>query len=597
MVNDMADITYHSWLSAYKAPFGAVLVGTAVRLNLDIETEHQTAIQLVLKFESGDKVYRPMTEVTKGHFQITLTDLSEIGYYDYYFQIIESDGEQDYLYYYGATSIGGGLGTTYLQESELVPYTQTIFLKAEKAPDWYREAIFYQIFPDSFAKSGEMVTKKDDIFFYGKQTDKPYYIKDANGDVTHWTFYGGNLSGIIEKIPYLKSLGITALYLNPIFEARSSHRYDTNDYLKIDSLLGTEAEFSQFVETLHAQNMRLILDGVFSHVGRNSIYFDFDGKSGGQGAYQTQNSPYLDWFTFDHYPYDYRSWWGIKDLPTIDKSQASYQSFIYGEGESVINHWNQLGVDGWRLDVADELPDEFIKGIRSRLDTYPDQVLIGEVWEDASRKIAYDQHRKYIYGEGLQATMNYPFREIIIGLVTGDMTPELAAKKIMQLSENYPADVFLNNFNNIGTHDTERILTRLDQNKQQLALAVGLLMTLPGVPCIYYGDEAGLTGQKDPENRAFFPWQAINATTSQIYEKWTTIRKTTPVLTNGDISLFYSEEIFGIIRENEHKSALFFFNLSDQEILVDVRALTFLTKEVDFTTFSLGAFESSYHLI
>ncbi|QIW61718.1 glycoside hydrolase family 13 protein [Lactococcus raffinolactis] len=399
---------------------------------------------------------------------------------------------------------------------------------------------------------------------------------------------------MIDKIPYLKSLGITALYLNPIFEARSSHRYDTSDYMKIDPVLGTESDFKLLVDTLHQEGMHLILDGVFSQVGRNSKYFDFDGKSGGQGAYQTTQSPYFDWFTFNQYPDDYKSWWGIKDLPTIDKTKESFQQYIYGECDSVLSKWNDLGIDGWRLDVADELPDVFIKGIRDTLENYPEQVLIGEVWEDASRKVAYNQHRKYIYGDALHATMNYPFRDIILGLVRGEMTPETAARKLMQLSENYPTDVFLNNFNNIGTHDTERILTQLGQNLTKLDLAVGLLMTLPGVPTIYYGDEAGLVGHKDPENRAFFPWENVNESTRKIYQKWIKIRQSASVLTTGNLSLFYSDRIFGLIRDDSHETAVFVFNISNQGMMVDLNDMTFLNKKVDYPAFFLGAFESVY---
>lgn len=596
MGNNMAIITYNSWSEQYKRPFGALLLGTTLTLDIQTETQHQTMVQLVLQFENNEKSYQPLTEVSKGCFQIVLTQLTQIGYYRYYFQIIESDGSHDYLYYYGATDIGGGLGTTYLDENEVVPYTQTIFSKSEQAPDWYRQAVFYQIFPDAFARSGELSTDKDNIFLYGKTSDAPFYIKDTTGDIMRWSFYGGNLRGIIEKIPYLKSLGITALYLNPIFEARSPHRYDTSDYLKIDSLLGNASDFKQLVEALHTQNMHLVLDGVFSHVGRNSIYFDFDGQSGGQGAYQTINSPYSDWFTFNHYPDDYQSWWGIKDLPTIDKSQAHFRDFIYGDGDSVINHWNQLGIDGWRLDVADELPDDFIRGIRHRLDTFSDQVLIGEVWEDASRKIAYEQHRKYIYGDGLQATMNYPFRDLIIGLVMGKISPETAAKKVMQLSENYPTDIFMNNFNNIGTHDTTRILTELQESHDKLELAVGLLMSLPGVPCVYYGDEAGLTGQKDPENRAFFPWDKRNESIYAIYRYWIKLRHESSALKEGQLALFYSEKVFGIIRETQTETAVIMFNCSDQSILVDANDVTFLTKKVNFKAVELDANKSSFHL-
>lgn len=590
----MAEITYNSWLQEHKRPFGAVLVGTTVEFDLMIQTNHQVAVTIVLQFENGFKSYEKMTAISDGVFRMTLPNLTEIGFYNYYFQITEFDDAHEYRYFYGATDIGGGPGTAYADEIAVIPYTQTIFLKKEKAPDWYRQAIFYQIFPDSFAKKGHLENPKDNIFFYGQETDPPYYIREANGDITHWTYYGGNLAGIIDKIPYLKSLGITALYLNPIFEARSSHRYDTSDYLKIDPVLGSEADFKQLVDALHQEGMHLILDGVFSHVGRNSKYFDFDGKSGGQGAYQTMQSPYFDWFTFNQYPDDYKSWWGIKDLPTIDKRNANFQQFIYGESDSVLSKWNGLGIDGWRLDVADELPDRFIKGIRDTLEDYPEQVLIGEVWEDASRKVAYDQHRKYIYGDGLHATMNYPFRDIILGLVMGEMTPETAARKLMQLSENYPPDVFLNNFNNIGTHDTERILTQLGQSLTRLDLAVGLLMTLPGVPTIYYGDEAGLIGHKDPENRAFFPWENINETTSKIYQKWIKIRQSASVVTTGDLSLFYSDRIFGLIRDDLHETAVFVFNISDQGMMVDFSELTFLSKKVDYPAFFLGAFESVY---
>lgn len=588
----MAEITYNSWLQEHKRPFGAVLVGTTVEFDLMIQTQHQVAVNIVLQFENGFKSYEKMTAISDGVFRMTLPNLTEIGFYNYYFQITEFDDTNEYRYFYGATDIGGGPGTTYVDEISVIPYTQTIFLKREKAPDWYRQAIFYQIFPDSFAKKGHLENPKDNIFFYGKETDSPYYIREANGDITHWTYYGGNLAGIIDKIPYLKSLGITALYLNPIFEARSSHRYDTSDYMKIDPVLGTESDFKLLVDTLHQEGMHLILDGVFSHVGRNSKYFDFDGKSGGQGAYQTMQSPYFDWFTFNQYPDDYKSWWGIKDLPTIDKTKENFQQYIYGEHDSVLSKWNDLGIDGWRLDVADELPDVFIKGIRDTLENYPEQVLIGEVWEDASRKVAYNQHRKYIYGDALHATMNYPFRDIILGLVRGEMTPETAARKLMQLSENYPTDVFLNNFNNIGTHDTERILTQLGQNLTKLDLAVGLLMTLPGVPTIYYGDEAGLVGHKDAENRAFFPWENVNESTRKIYQKWIKIRQSASVLTTGNLSLFYSDRIFGLIRDDSHETAVFVFNISNQGMMVDLNDMTFLNKKVDYPAFFLGAFES-----
>ena len=202
----------------------------------------------------------------------------------------------------------------------------------------------------------------------------------------------------------------------------------------------------------------------------------------------------MDWFKFTEYPMNYKSWWGIKDLPEVDKDNPSFRDFIYGDTHSVLAKWNQFGIDGWRLDVADELPDSFIRGIRKNLSRYPETILIGEVWEDASNKISYGQRRNYILGESLQAVMNYPFRDLIIAYLTMTKTAQDLAYQMLVLSENYPHDIFYNNFNNLGTHDTERILTMVGDEANDLA--VGMLFSLPGVPCIYYGDEAGLTGRK-----------------------------------------------------------------------------------------------------
>ncbi|WP_335755323.1 alpha-amylase family glycosyl hydrolase [Tetragenococcus halophilus] len=234
---------------------------------------------------------------------------------------------------------------------------------------------------------------KKNSYIYATEEDDPLYVKDADGEILRWDFFGGNFKGILQKIPYLKELGVNGIYLNPIFEASSNHRYDTADYFAIDPVLGTQEDFETLVNTLHENDMRLILDGVFSHVGQNSRYFNVYGNYGkDKGAYNDRYSPYYSWFTFYDYPDDYASWWGIKDLPEVNKEDPGFQAFIYGNTNSVLSKWNQLGVDGWRLDVADELSDEFIKGIRKNLENFPEKVLLGEVWEDASNKISY-HHR------------------------------------------------------------------------------------------------------------------------------------------------------------------------------------------------------------
>ncbi len=319
------------------------------------------------------------------------------------------------------------------------------------------------------------------------------------------------------------------------------------------------------------------MDGVFSHVGKNSLYFNISGDYGDdEGAAKNPDSPYFDWFKFENYPFDYKSWWGIKDLPEIDKDNESFRDFIYGRKNSVLSKWNDLGIDGWRLDVADELPDSFIKGIRENLDRYSEKILIGEIWEDASNKISYGTRRKYILGGSLQACMNYPFRDLIINLLNGNRSCQDVAHQLMTLQENYPKDIFYNNLNNLGTHDTERILTMV--GKENLPIAVSLLFVLPGIPCIYYGDEAGLSGGKDPENRKYFPWDDISPEIYDYYKSWTKKRLLENSLKEGEFSSFYSDRLLGILRYTDSEVFVEVINPSEDEIKIDYSEITFLQK-------------------
>ncbi|WEV60533.1 glycoside hydrolase family 13 protein [Streptococcaceae bacterium ESL0729] len=567
----MADVFFNPWDEAYKYPFGACKKDSDIHLKIRAESLNKLDVTLILQGEDGREQAFSMDKLKDSDFyQIDLTSFDQIGSYSYFFQIEEYDYDNDktYLFFYGASNPHLGQGQSYEKKEDVTPFTLTIFLSDDKAPDWYQEAIFYQIFPDSFAKSTveKIENPYDNILFYGKSSDRPYYAKESNGDIARWTYYGGNLAGIKEKIPYLKDLGVTALYLNPIFMASSVHRYDTADYMKIDPLLGSEDNFLSLLKELHQAGMHLVLDGVFSHVGKNSIYFNYDGRFGQDlGAYQNPQSPYMDWFKFENYPDDYKSWWGIKDLPEIDKNQESFQDYIYKNKNSVIKKWTDLGVDGWRLDVADELPDFFIEGIRKSLDDYSDKVLIGEVWEDASRKVSYGVKRKYILGKSLEAVMNYPLRKMIIDFLNQKISAKDAYSLIMGLRENYPKEIFYNSFNNLGTHDTPRILTELAENTKSLELAVQMLISLPGVPCFYYGDEAGLNGQADPDNRAFFPWDNINQELTSFFKKWISYRKENKLLTSGDLLAFYTDKSLGIIRFEASSASIFIFNPSGQD--------------------------------
>ncbi|MGO2618317.1 MAG: glycoside hydrolase family 13 protein, partial [Lactococcus cremoris] len=514
-----------------------------------------------------------------GFFTVTIPFDENTGLYFYYFEILEgSDWEQNKRFY-GSSGIGGE-GLLYTNENDIKPYQLTVFEKEDKAPAWYRDAVFYQIFPDRFHngnENGQVSHPKPNSFIYGTKSDTPFYVKEENGDIARWDFFGGNLRGIINKISYLKELGINAIYLNPVFSGTSNHRYDTNDYLKIDSMLGTQEDFQELINLLHQEQMHLVLDGVFSHVGKNSLYFNINGDYGDdEGAAKNPDSPYFDWFKFENYPFDYKSWWGIKDLPEIDKDNESFRDFIYGRKNSVLSKWNDLGIDGWRLDVADELPDSFIKGIRENLDRYSEKILIGEIWEDASNKISYGTRRKYILGGSLQACMNYPFRDLIINLLNGNRSCQDVAHQLMTLQENYPKDIFYNNLNNLGTHDTERILTMV--GKENLPLAVSLLFVLPGIPCIYYGDEAGLSGGKDPENRKYFPWDDISPEIYDYYKSWTKKRLLENSLKEGEFSSFYSDRLLGILRYTDSEVFVEVINPSEDEIKIDYSEITFLQK-------------------
>lgn len=577
----MTFVRFNPWQSNHKKPFGALLVNSLVHLSIEVVSEFNKEVYLVIHkdFQETQKI---KMEKGEGHFYTYEYFLNQgKGLYFYHFEIQSFIGDQIINEFFGASE-DGGAGVFYSSETLTWDFQITCYQKEETAPDWYRESVFYQIFPDRFynGNPNEVVNHpKKNSFLYGTKSDLPLYIKDNQGEILRWDFFGGNLKGIQAKISYLKKLGITALYLNPIFEAASNHRYDTGDFLKIDSVLGTEADFQALIDELHKNDMRLVLDGVFSHVGQRSRYFNVDGSYGEQeGAYQNIHSPYYSWFKFTDYPDKYDSWWGIKDLPTIDKTNESYRAFIYGEKDSVISKWTQMGVDGWRLDVADELPDDFIQGIRKTLDYSKDKVLIGEVWEDASNKISYRIRRNYIFGDHLHGVMNYPLRNAIISLLNNELPPGKIAKSLMKLYENYPKEVFMNSFNNIGTHDTERILTVLNQQTKKLNLAFGFLMSFLGSPCIYYGDESGVLGGKDPDNRRFHPWENGQQEIYDLCQKWIHTRKNHLPLIYGDLSLFYNDSLFGILRSYQGEYVALVINPNSNAFLIE-EPLTFIAEE------------------
>lgn len=562
-------IHYNAWQLEFKRPFGALQVGNNVQFSVKVDCQSVTQVAVGVTKLDENTVFYPLTQDENepgrytGEIKITTS-----GLYHYYFRVRR---ENDTALYLG--HLHGGTGKETTDISKVEPFQLTCYDRQVPRPEWYRNAVFYQIFPDRFANGnphGEIDGKKPNTFLYGTTADRPMYIYDENHKIARWDFYGGNLRGIIAKLPYLKRLGVTALYLNPIFEASSNHRYDTNDYLKIDPMLGTEEDFKTLITMLHENDMHLILDGVFNHVGKNSRYFNAGHLYGEQtGAANDKNSSYYEWFNFKHYPDQYDCWWGVDDLPTVNKDNPSYQQFIYGERGSVLTKWNDLGVDGWRLDVADELPDDFLRAIRRNLDRYDDRILIGEVWEDASSKVSYGHRRSYVSGDNLYGTMNYPLRQWVINFLQGHGELAKVGEDLLTLVENYPRNFLLDCLNNLGTHDTERILTVLNQSVPMVKIAFALLFNLPGIPCVYYGDEAGVEGGKDPDNRRYFPWGRENTELQKTVHYWSDIRQECEALKEGQTGVMVAgNEVLGLIRYTSDRATLLLVNRKNQYALV-----------------------------
>ncbi|MFZ0474769.1 MAG: glycoside hydrolase family 13 protein, partial [Halobacillus sp.] len=359
-------------------------------------------------------------------------------------------------------------------------------------------------------------------------------------------------------------LGVTVIYLNPIFEAESNHRYDTGDYHKIDPLLGTKEEFEQLIKEAADRGIEIMLDGVFSHTGSNSIYFNRENQYDSLGAYQSKESPYYTWYTFHHYPDDYDAWWGVGTLPTLNKENEDYQSFLVDDENSVIQSWQRSGVNHWRLDVADELTDDLIKKLYRQLKKEDkSSVLLGEVWEDASNKSSYGNRRDYFLGGVLDSVMNYPLRRIMLDFMKGDVDAFFVNRRLTTLHEHYPQQYFYALMNMLSSHDVERIITmlhdylpgdmeeehRVNINRAQVKGLSLWLYSFPGIPSLYYGDEAGVDGGADPDNRKPYPWGNEEQDLLKWYKQIGKWRKEHPVLRTGHWKPHdLHEDLFGFER-------------------------------------------------
>ena len=553
-------ILYDSKQLAFKDPFGTLTPGQKCTLHIHIPTTVEAKfVECIFSFEDGGLAKK-----------VGMTCVSKLGVYDIFEGSFDMEYTGLYFYYFHIHTHSHSFRLFKQGDDtnmEAGDAWQLSCVPADFAtPDWAKGAIIYQIFPDRFFKSGkcDLTGKLEPYTVHKNWYEEVEWRPTPEGEVLNNDFYGGNFKGITEKMDYIASLGVDIIYLNPISKSFSSHRYDTGDYKTPDPMLGTEADFTAMCQAAHVRGMKVILDGVYSHTGSDSLYFDKKKTFGGNGAYNSKESPYYSWYSFYNYPDSYHAWWDFKTLPTVRKMDPSFVEYIITGEDSVVEHWLKAGADGFRLDVVDELPNEFVALLKKRIrEIKPDALLIGEVWEDASNKSAYGVRKRYFVDGVLDSCMNYPFRTAILNYLKGWDDGHGVKETVMTIAENYPPQVLSCNMNLLGTHDTPRILTALvddfDGSREELAnrrllegqyaqalerllMATCLQYTLPGAVSVYYGDEAGMEGYKDPFNRRTYPWGNENPTLMAHFRRLGQLRKQHPCLRTGKIEFSQAGE-------------------------------------------------------
>ena len=546
----------------YKVPFGAVPCGTEVQLTLRPQAQDGfTACELILCGEfaqSLDEVPLSPAEEAEGLslFRGSYTVPQEPELIWYTFRFTRKNGEVVYL---------GKNG--YCGEGQAQAWQQTVYDDSHSTPEWFGRGVTYQIFPDRFRRTAvpDPQGMLGDRLVHQRWEDLMEYRPDEKGIIQNRDFFGGNLAGIEEKLDYFKDMGVSTLYLCPIFESDSNHRYNTGDYDKVDPMLGTEEDLRRLCAKAKEKGIHVMLDGVFNHTGSNSRYFNALGQYPSLGAAQSKESPYYKWYSFHHWPNQYDCWWGIDTLPAVNDYDPDFIDFIVEGDDSVIRRWLRAGADAWRLDVADELSDDFIARIRRVMaEEKKDSFLLGEVWEDGSNKIAYSQRRKYLLGRETHGLMSYPFRVNAMNYLQGG-SAESFKEAMETIRENYPRPAFYSCMNMLGTHDNPRILTMLgtfpkpapatrderahyrmtaeEYHRGCRLLQTGaiLLYAFPGSPTIYYGDEAGMEGYEDPFNRGTFPWGREDRMLQRRFGLLGNLRANRESLKSGQLRWLYAQ--------------------------------------------------------
>lgn len=572
---------------ALRSPQGAVPAGEKITIGGRLVQEEGTQVFLVLVYPGNREEQLPMT-TEKGLCSVSFTAPEGPGLLFYSFLL--KNGEN--IRWYGGRTGKGSFSPERRQSWQITVYDRDF-----STPDWFRNSMCYQIFPDRFCRSSQSPWKEGAAYHRSMgrtvrlhenwQEEPEYQPASGEKDYSPNDYFGGDLRGIEEKLDYLQEMGISCLYLNPIFEADSNHRYNTADYRRIDPMLGTEEDFIRLCVQARQRGIRILLDGVFSHTGSDSRYFDKKGTYG-NGACDSPSSPYYPWYRFSRYPEEYESWWGFATLPNVEETEPSYGTFIHGEG-GVLQHWLEAGASGWRLDVADELPDCFIRDVRRRIKAQsPDNVLLGEVWEDCSDKQGPQGRRGYVNGDELDSAMDYPLRRAILDFCAGKLDAFDAAEAMWTLLSHYPKPFYEACLHLLSSHDEVRALSylagcpdrfhssreeqaafvpsaaALERAKERFLAATALQMLLPGVPCVYYGDEAGLQGCADPFNRRTYPWGREDEALRAQVKALIALRNGERVLHGGHMRLgALSPQVLCLVRYDESNVMVLLVNGSD----------------------------------
>lgn len=569
-------IIHDSAKPKYRWPTGAVATGDRVKLYLEIRGLGASDVYLELLHGVSKTNHKMQKNNFLWEVEIQVPEEASVLWYWF---VIKID-EVNKIYYGANIESTSGNGRVYWT---IPPAFQiTVYEKDFLTPNWFKNTIIYQIFVDRFAQGDPEQVQKGieyhknmgrDVVYHENWEELPdFRAREGKEHYQPVDYFGGDLQGVIDQLEYLQEMGVGAIYLTPIFEAASNHRYNVADYCKIDPMLGTEETFDRLIKEAEQRGIRIILDGVISHTGDDSIYFNRYKHYDSIGACQGPQSPYYSWYTFYEFPDNYERWWGFDSLPQVNVQDSSWMDFMISGEDSVVSYWTKKGIAGLRLDLADELSDESIENLRNSLKySRQDNVLIGEVWQDATRNLGDGVNRTYALGHGLDSVTNYPLKDVIIGFLLQHIDANELRQFLVAQSQNYPKEMYYAMMNMLSTHDTARIRTLMsavatstDMTREQQAhlvltpkqeergaalqkLAAVMQFALPGVPCIYYGDEVGMTGMYDPFNRGAY--QVRDKEIQEFYKHLAILRKQEDALRTGYF-LFnaHSKEIFGILR-------------------------------------------------